>query len=101
MVEGEGEGRGKEEGRGESIYIVGYTCGRCGCVYTFDGPFLIFPIWSLYFFNSRSSFEIFFSMDSARLSTLPIQSVRFGGGAFFLAPPNKRFMAELSTVLEK
>lgn len=36
---------------------------------TFDGPSLIFFIWSLYFFSSKSSLAIFFSTDSPLLST--------------------------------
>lgn len=72
---------------------------------TFDGPSLIFFIWSLYFFSSKSSLPIFFSIDSPLLSTckteddvthlyalwnkltLEIASDILGGGAFFFAPP--------------
>ncbi len=55
---------------------------------TLEGPFLIFFIWSLYFLSSSSSLAIFFSMDSPRLSTFAMQSVRLGGGAFFRPAPN-------------
>lgn len=37
--------------------------------FTFDGPSLIFFIWSLYFISSASSLAIFLSTDSAREST--------------------------------
>ena len=59
---------------------------------TFEGPSLIFFICSRYFFSSSSSLAIFFSIDSPRLSTPEMASVRLGGGAFFLAPPNSRFI---------
>lgn len=36
---------------------------------TFEGPSLIFFIWSLYLISSASSLAIFFSMDSDRAST--------------------------------
>lgn len=36
---------------------------------TFEGPSLIFFIWSLYLISSASSLAIFFSMDSERAST--------------------------------
>lgn len=48
------------------IWCYRYSLTRC---FTFDGPSLIFFIWSLYFTNSASSLAIFLSTDSARVST--------------------------------
>lgn len=51
------------------ILILFHIIYQCCSAITFEGPSLIFFIWSLYFMRSASSLLIFFSTDSPLLST--------------------------------